>query len=98
VLRDHNLQVHFWRGYLEEGNRKSPTLEVDFVAERVDGTCLPIEVKFRKRIDAQDRKGVLVFMERHDAPHAIIVTRDLAEWDPSSRILCVPLLEFLLSF
>lgn len=37
-------------------------------------------------------------MERHDAPHAIIVTRNLAEWDPSSRILCVPLLEFLLSF
>jgi uncharacterized protein len=98
VIRDHNLHVHFWRDYSEPGNRKSPSLEVDFVAERVDGTCLPVEVKFRKRIDAEDRKGVQVFLKRYGGSHGIIVTRDLFEWDAASRILCVPLLEFLLAF
>ena len=99
VIRDQNMQVHFWRDYSEAGNRRSTQVEVDFVAERADGTCLPIEVKFRKRIDAEDRRGVRVFLERFkETPSGIIVTRDLFEWDPSTRILCVPLLEFLLCF
>lgn len=98
VIRDHGLQVHFWRDYEEPRNRKSPILEVDFVAERVDGTCLPVEVKFRKRIDAADFKSAKVFLSRFSAPHAIVVTRDLYQWDPTTRILCVPLLEFLLCF
>ena len=98
VVRDHNLQVHFWREYEERGNRKTPPVEVDFVAERVDGVCLPIEVKFRKRIDAEDRKGVRLFLDRFNAPYGILITRDLFEWIPSRRLLCVPLLEFLLCF
>jgi len=98
VVRDHNLQVHFWRAYTIPGNRKSPSVEVDIVAERVDGVCLPVEVKFRKKIDPEDRVGVRLFLERFDAPHGIIVTRDLFDWDAKNRILCVPLLEFLLSF
>lgn len=98
VVRGHNLQVHFWRDYVETGNRKSPTSEVDFIAERADGVCLPIEVKFRRRIDAADRLGVRLFLKRFDAPHGIIVTRDLYEWDEAERILLVPLLEFLLAF
>jgi predicted AAA+ superfamily ATPase len=98
VIRDHNLQVHFWREYTERGNRRSGFVEVDFVAERADGVCLPIEVKFRKRIDPDDLKGVRHFLERFDAPCGIVVTRDFFEWDESSRVLCVPLLEFLLAF
>ena len=68
------------------------------MAERVDGTCLPVEVKFRKRIDAADLKSAKAFLARFSAPHAIIVTRDLFRWDAINRILCVPLLEFLLCF
>jgi predicted AAA+ superfamily ATPase len=98
VVRDHNLQVHFWRDYRDPGNRKSPSVEVDFVAERADGVCLPVEVKFRRRIDPEDRTGVRLFIERFEAPQGIIVTRDLFEWDAKNRILCVPLLEFLLAF
>lgn len=98
VLRDHNLQVHFWRDYQEPGNRRSPSMEVDFVAERVDAACLPVEVKFRRRIDGEDKKGVRMFLSRYASPHGVIVTRDLFEWDSSRKILCVPLLEFLLAF
>ncbi len=51
VIRDHNLQVHFFRDFESPGDRHSDIVEVDFVAERVDGAIAPIEVKFRKRVD-----------------------------------------------
>lgn len=98
VIRDHGLQVHFWKDYEKPGRRNSPPVEVDFVAERIDGTPLPIEVKFRKRIDPADKKGILAFLSRNKAPHGIIVTRELFDWDSSNRILCLPLLDFLLAF
>jgi len=98
VIRDVNLQVHFWRDHERPGDRKTAPVEVDFVAERIDGTPLPIEVKFRKRIDPEDTKAIRAFLSRFRAPHGIIVTRDLFQWDGSNRILFVPLLEFLLAF
>ena len=38
------------------------------------------------------------YLSRYTAPHGIIVTRDQFEWDEDSRILYVPLLDFLLAF
>jgi uncharacterized protein len=98
VVRDADVQVHFWRDYAVEGNRKSPTLEVDFVAERTDGATLPIEVKFRRKIDSADRRAMLAFLARFESPIGVVVTRDRFEWDAEARILMVPLLEFLLCF
>jgi predicted AAA+ superfamily ATPase len=97
VVRDANLQVHFWRDYEVERNRRSPMREVDFVAERIDGETLPIEVKFRKRIQPEDTRGLRVFLERHRSPYGLMVTRDLHRWDEESRILFVPLQTFLLA-
>jgi len=98
VIRDHNLQVHFFRDYENPKDRRSRLHEVDFVAERLDGAVLPIEVKFRKRIDAEDATGVLHFLKRFDAPLGILVTRELSRWDPQRRLLCIPLQDFLLGF
>jgi|SRR5262245_423368 len=98
VIRDHNLQVHFFRDYEDPKNRHSPIREVDFVAERVDGVTLPIEVKFRKRIDDADLNGVRVFRGRYSAPLAVVVTRDKVEWQKESRCLYIPLESFLLAF
>jgi predicted AAA+ superfamily ATPase len=71
---------------------------VDFVAERVDGAVLPVEVKFRKKIDARDLDGLRYFMRRFASPCGVVVTRDLSRWDVGERILCVPLPSFLLAF
>lgn len=100
VVRDYNLQVHFFRDYEDPKNRRSPVREVDFVAERADGTVVPIEVKFRKRIDEEDLVGIRLFMERfHDrCPLGIVVTRELSQWDPEKHILFIPLQFFLLAF
>lgn len=98
VVRDANLQVHFWKDYEVRGNRRSPICEVDFVAERIDGETLPIEVKFRRKIDSEDARGLRLFIDRYKSPYGLMVTRDLHRWDEESRILYVPLQTFLLAF
>jgi predicted AAA+ superfamily ATPase len=95
-VRD-GLQVHFYRDYADPGNRRSPVEEVDFVAEAIDGSVIPIEVKFRSRIDLEDWTGMRTFMARFKPPFGLIVTRDISRWDATERVLFVPLLEFLLA-
>ncbi len=98
VMRDVDLRTYFWKDYEKPGDRRTPLLDVDFVAERTDGTTLPIEVKFRRRIDSEDLRGLKVYLERLGAPQGILVTRDHYAWRSKERILCVPLLDFLLLF
>jgi predicted AAA+ superfamily ATPase len=98
VIRDANLQVHFYREVEDPDDRRSRQHEVDFVAERVDGSVLPIEAKFRKRIDAPDLDGLRYFMRKFASPSGVVVTRDLSRWDADERILYIPLQSFLLAF
>jgi predicted AAA+ superfamily ATPase len=98
VIRDHNLQVHFFRDYEDPTNRRSVIREVDFVAERLDGAVIPIEVKFRKRIDSPDLEGLRVFRSRYTVPSSIVVTRERSSWDKTERCLFIPLDSFLLAF
>jgi predicted AAA+ superfamily ATPase len=97
-MRDVDLRTYFWKDYEKQGDRRTSLLAVDFVAERTDGTTLPIEVKFRRKIDPEDLRGLKVYLERLGAPQGILVTRDHYEWRSKERILCVPLLDFLLLF
>ncbi len=97
VLRDADLAVHFYRERIDPEDRRSPFQEVDFVAERTDGTVLPIEVKFRRRIDGGDLAGLRRFVARFRCPWGIVVTRDtFARLDDG--ILLVPLRDFLLAY
>ena len=98
VIRDHNLQAHFYREFEDPKDRRSRQYEVDFVAERLDGSVLPVEVKFRKRIDAADVEGLRYFIRKFDSPLGVVVTRDLSRWDSSERIHYIPLQNFLLAF
>jgi len=98
TLRGTNLQVHFFRDFEDPKNRKSPVREVDFVVERIDGKTLPVEVKFRKRIDPPDLLGLGLFRARFQPAFGIVVTRDRHDWDKAGRILYVPLQDFLLAF
>ncbi|MBI2900198.1 MAG: ATP-binding protein [Planctomycetes bacterium] len=95
VLRAPNMRFHYYRDFENPANRRSAVREVDFVAEETDGSVLPIEVKFRKRIDADDARSLGYFMDRFRSPCGILVTRETSGWDPARRIACVPLTEFL---
>lgn len=98
VIRDLGLQVHFFRDHAKPGDRRSPMREVDFVAERADGTVIPIEVKFRKHVLSEALSGIDVFRARHACPLAVVVTRDTSRWDAEKRVLFMPLQNFLLAF
>src|SRR5262249_40091277 len=92
-IRDYNLQVHFFRDYERPYDRRSPLREVDFVAERLDGSTLPIEVKFRKRIDGPDLTGLHLYMSRFGPELGVVITRDLMRWE-LDKILHIPLESF----
>jgi predicted AAA+ superfamily ATPase len=98
VLRGPAVQVHFFRDYSQPGNRRSPLEEVDFVAEDVDGTTLPVEVKFRRTIQAGDVEPVRSFRRRFGSPWGLLVTRDQFDLQVGSEIAQVPVLDFLLAF
>jgi Holliday junction resolvase-like predicted endonuclease len=97
VIRDTDLAVHFYRDRIDPADRRSPFEEVDFVAERTDGAVLPVEVKFRRRIDDADFRSLRSFMERHRCRRGLLVTRDTSDLD-DERLLTVPLRDFLLAY
>jgi predicted AAA+ superfamily ATPase len=97
-IRDHNLSVHYYRDYKEPHNRRSAVMEVDFVAERLDGSVLPVESKFRKTIGLEDTAPISHFMNKFPAKLGIIVTRDLSVFDAVQKLLFVPLQDFLVAF
>jgi hypothetical protein len=98
VLRGSGIEAHFFRDYQDPKNPKSPVREVDFVLEDRVGRVVPIEVKFRKKLDSKDFLGLSTFMKRFGVKSGVLVTLDSWEWSPESGILCVPLLDFLLAF
>lgn len=98
VLRGAGLQFHFYRALKDPNRPRSGYDEVDFVAEALDGTVIPIEVKFRRRIDEPDLASEREFVRRFKSPIGIVVTRDLFDRDRGDRLILVPLLDFLLAF
>ena len=98
VMRGSNLQVHFYRDYEKPGDRRTKVAEVDYVAEHIRGDVLPLEIKFRRTIGYDDFRNLSLFLKRFDARYGIMVTRDTYAWHPNLKIMCVPLLEFLLAF
>ncbi len=98
ALRGPGLQVHFYRDYSVPGNRRSPFEEVDFVVEAVDGSTLPVEIKFRRSVSPADVGGVRSFLTRFGAPWGLVVTRDHFDLWADGEITYVPVLDFLLAF
>jgi hypothetical protein len=97
VIRDASLAVHFYRERLDPDDRRSPFEEVDFVAERTDGMVLPVEIKFRRRIDDADFGALRRFMEKHRCRRGVLVTRQTSALD-DDRVMVVPLRDFLVAY
>ncbi|MHB2026148.1 MAG: DUF4143 domain-containing protein [Elusimicrobiota bacterium] len=88
VLRGVGIQAHFYRQLKNPNRRREGFEEVDFIIEALDGSVIPIEVKFRRRIDGEDCRPNL----------GIMVTRETFNIDQERKILFVPLMDFLLAF
>ncbi len=98
VLGGPGIQVHFYRQPRDPARPRGGMEEVDFVVEAPDGTVVPIEVKYRRRIDREDWAPVEQFIKRYNSPLGLIVTRETYSDPPDSKIILVPLRDFLLAF
>lgn len=58
--------VYYWRS----------VYELDFVVD-YENKVLPIEVKYRNKVDARDLKGLLGFMEKFGIRRGIVVSKDI---------------------
>ncbi len=96
VIHDVDIALHFYRDRIDPKDRRSAFEEVDFVAERTDGTVLPIEVKFRRTISGDDLVTTRRFVDRFRAPAGYVVSRETTLRDLPLRV--VPLCDFLLGF
>jgi len=72
---------------------KNKQYEADIVFERFRKP-LPIEVKYRDRIEKRDLKGLLEFSKRYRPPLKMVVTRE--RLDLNDNIIFVPLWLFLM--
>ena len=71
--------------------------EVDFVLT-VGEQRIPVEVKYRRRIDHSDTRGLRAFVEKsvYNAPFGVLVTQDDAPGTEDPRIVSMPLASLLL--
>ena len=83
---DHTLYLHFWK--------YGPDKEVDFVYNDAYGVELPIEVKFRERLNRRDLDGIIRFKKATGAKNGIVLTRD--DLSSESECIKVPVAAFLL--
>lgn len=97
VLRDANLAVHFFRERVDPDDRRSPFEEIDFVAERADGEVLPVEVKFRRKVDDADFAALRRFVDGYRCRRGLLVSRDTFARE-ADRVMVVPLRDFLLAY
>lgn len=71
--------------------------EVDFVLT-IGDQRIPVEVKYRSRIDFSDSRGLRAFVEKsvYNAPFGILITQDDAAVSEDPRIVTLPLSSLLL--
>jgi predicted AAA+ superfamily ATPase len=82
--------VFYWKN--PKGN------EVDIIIMR-DKNLLPVEVKFKSKVDKKELKGLLSFMDKYRCKNGIVVTKNsLDSLDSDGKtILLVPVWLFLLA-
>ncbi|PKK81775.1 MAG: hypothetical protein CVT47_00680 [Thermoplasmata archaeon HGW-Thermoplasmata-2] len=83
-----NAEIFYWK------NKKGE--EVDIVME-IARRPIPIEVKYRKKIDNEDLKGINEFLEKYQKTclFGIVITKDLLEM--RGKLIFVPLWLFLMA-
>lgn len=85
-----NLGVHH---FPERGSEP----EVDFVLT-VGDQRIPVEIKYRSRIDHQDTRGLRSFIEKsvYNAPFGLLITQTDEAYSDDPRIVTIPLSSLLL--
>ncbi|MDP2846362.1 MAG: DUF4143 domain-containing protein, partial [Candidatus Methanoperedens sp.] len=91
-----HCKKHIWEDVFYWKDTKGN--EVDIVILR-NKTLLPIEVKFKSRIDKKELKGLLSFMDKYKCKNGIVVTKNSLDSIESEgkEIRMMPIWLFLLA-
>ena len=70
--------------------------EVDLI---IEDSMTPIEVKYKSRIDAVDKKSLLKFLDKYKKNRGVIITKDVfrREETDSKEIIMIPAWLFMLT-
>lgn len=71
---------------------KDNVAEVDMIME-LFGKPVPVEVKYRSSVTGSDLRGVRRFMDAHESPLGLVLTRD--DFSVTGKLLLLPLWFFL---
>jgi predicted AAA+ superfamily ATPase len=87
-----------WRGTLALDYFREGGAEVDFVVHTRPSRFLPVEVKYRDKIEPQDLRGLDSFSRRFPVSKPIVVSKNRADFGLRANYFFLPLIHFLLLF
>lgn len=87
-----------WEGTVNISYYREKESEIDFVAHLGAGRYLPIDVKYKERIDGGELRTISNFCERLKCSTGIVVTKTWEDFGLRERLFYMPLPQFLLLF
>lgn len=87
-----------WEGTVNISYFREKEAEVDFIAHLGAGKYLPLEVKYKEKIDGAELKTIKNFCERLKCSAGIVVTKSWDDFGARERLFYMPLPHFLLLF
>jgi uncharacterized protein len=87
-----------WEGTVNINYFKQKKYEIDFIVHAGAGKYIPIEVKYRDRVDKADFRTIRNFCTTYKCGQGIIVTKNWDDFGNKERLFHVPLPHFLLLF
>ncbi len=87
-----------WEGTVTISYFREKESEVDFIAHLGAGKYLPLEVKYKERIDEGELRTIRKFCERLKCSAGIVVTKSWDDFGARERLFYMPLPHFLLLF
>ncbi len=76
-----NPELFYWEG---------ASGEVDFIFD-VKQNFIPIEVKYRESIKKAEREPIIEFMDSHNSPFGIMITKNKFGIEPGKGVIYIPL-------
>ena len=93
------LALKKWRGTIQMDYYRERNGEVDFVIHIAPNRYLPVEVKYRNKIEKSYLSGILSFVKQYpNSAQSIVVSKQWADYGPKENIFYIPLPIFLLLF
>lgn len=87
-----------WEGTVSISYYKEKTYEVDFIVHIGAGNYLPVEVKYKEKVEESEMRTIKNFCGRFKCTRGIVVTKRWTDFGKRDNLFYMPLPHFLLLF